>query len=179
MAVCKAQYGIDLVCGDLIFPSGVDKCVYVGYKSELSTQISLTQSGAIATFAFVAYGGLRKFCGVKYSHKGDDEIQKAAGGNLMFLHRIVLKLISLSTQDDVEIQRLLQATDAFIVLKDNNDQKLIYGAGNGLAGIAGPLSSTGQNPGDDVSNNVILEGVEKTKPLRFSGTDALLDSYVI
>lgn len=179
MAVCKTQYGIDLVCGDLIFPSGADKTFYVGYKSELSTQILLAQSADIASLAFAAYGGLRKFSGVKYAHIFASELQKAAGGNIMYLHRATVKLISLSTQDDIEIQRLQQATDAFIVYKDNNDKKYIIGAGNGLAGVAGPLQSTGQNPGDDVSDNIILEGLEKTKPLRFSGTDALLDGYVI
>lgn len=176
---CKTQYGISLVCGDLIFPSGADKTFYVGYKSELSSQISLTQAADIATLAFVAYGGLRKFEGVKFAHMFATELQKAAGGNAMYLHRATTKLISLSTQDDVEIQRLQQGNDIFIVYKDNNGNKFIIGAGNGLQSVPGPLQSTGQNPGDDVSDNIVLESVEKTKPLRFSGTDALLDSYVI
>lgn len=179
MAVCKTQYGIDLVCGDLIFPSGADKSFYVGYLSELSAQFALTQAAAISTISFAAYGGLRKFSGVKFSHIYASELQKAAGGNIMYLHRATLKLIALSVQDDVEIQRLTQSTDAFIVYKNNNDQRFILAPLNGLSAVAGPLSTTGQNPGDDVSDTVILEGLEKTKPLRFSGTDALLDSYVI
>lgn len=168
---CKVQYGISNVCGDLLFPSGANKDFYVGYVSDLSTRFSNTQSAVISTINFKAYSGLVKFEGQKYAHAFSSEFTKAAGGNASFVHRAVVKLISLSTQDDVEIQRLLQAQDAFIIYRDNNDKFFISGYGNGLRGIAGPVQTTGQAAGDDVTDNVTLEGEEKTKPLRFLVTD--------
>lgn len=168
---CTAQYGISNVCGDLLFPGGVNPDFYVGYVSQLGTPISGVQSGVISSLSFQAYRGLVKFEGQKYAHKGDWSYQKGGGGNGYFLHRFTSKLIPLSTQDDVEIQRLLQAQDAFIISRNNNDQFFIYGYGQGLVGMPGDVGTTGQAAGDDVTDTVILEGAEKTKPLRFLVTD--------
>lgn len=168
---CKAQYGISNVCGDILFPGGADQDFYVGYISDLSTRFSLTQASVISSLAFTAYNGLVKFSGQKFAHKFDWEWQKGAGGNGFFLQKATVKLIALSVQDDVEVQRLLQATDAFIINKNNNGSFLIYGAGNGLQSIANATGSTGQAVTDDVSDTVVLESPEKTKPLRFLVTD--------
>ena len=181
---CQAQFGVFNVCGDLIFPGGADKTFYVGYVGDLTTPFSLTQSGTITSLTFKAYKGFVKFEGQKYAHKYDWEYQKGAGGNGFYLHKATVKLIALSTQDDVEIQRLQQAQDAFILTRNNNDQFIIVGGGNGLSGSAGPLGSTGMAATDDVSDTVILEGAEKTKPLRFLVTDVAatltyLDARVI
>jgi hypothetical protein len=83
------------------------------------------------------------------------------------MHRATVKLIALNTQDDVEIQRLLQAQDAFVVWRNNNDAFFISGYGQGLTGMPGDVGTSGVAAADDVSDTVILEGAEKTKPLRF------------
>ena len=174
---CKARYGISNVCGDTLFPGGADADFWVGYVSDLSTRFSTAQTGPITTLAFSAYNGLRRFEGQKFANKFDSEYQKGTGGNGSFIHRGTVKLITHSTQDDVEIQSLLQAQDAFVIYKNNNDQFFILGASNGLTGMAGPVSSTGVASTDDVTDQVILEGVEKTKPLRFdpgTGTAAIV-----
>lgn len=168
---CKAQYGISNVCGDILFPGGADQDFYVGYISDLSVRFPQTQAAVISSLSFTAYNGLVKFSGQKFAHKFDWEWQKGAGGNGFFLHKATVKLIALSLQDDVEVERLLQATDAFIINKNNNGSFLIYGAGNGLQSIAGPVGSTGQAVGDDVSDTISLESAEKIKPLRFLVTD--------
>lgn len=168
---CKVLYGISTVCGDNLFPSGADKDFYVGYVSDLSTAISLSQTGVISSLTFANYGGLVKFSGNKYAHKFDWAFNKAAGGNMSFTHRAIVKLLSLNTQDDVEIQRLLQAQDAFIIYRNNNDKFFIIGASKGLAAVPGELGTTGQTAADDVTDTVTLEGAEKTKPLRFEVTD--------
>ncbi len=168
---CKTQYGISNVCGDLLFPGGLDSDFYVGYVSDLSSRFNLTQGAIISSLAFTAYNGLVKFSGQKFYHKGDWPYEKGAGGNGYFKHTFTAKLIALSTQDDVEIQKLLQATDAFIIAKNNNGSFLIFGPGNGMIGQAGDLGSTGQAVSDDVTDTVILSGAEKIKPLRFLVTD--------
>lgn len=167
MAKCAVQYGIDLSCGDLLFPAGVSPDFYVGYTSDLSTAISGVQSAPIATLSFKAYKGLVKFQGQKYAHKFDWPVAFGAGGNMYWIHRGTVKLIPLNTQDDVEIQRLLQAQDAFIIWRNNNDQFLISGYGQGMKGMPGDVGTSGVAAADDVSDTVILEGAEKTKPLRF------------
>lgn len=184
MAGCKTVNGISLVCGDLNYPGGADQVFYVGYLSELGTRFSTTQTGNLTAIQFVAYAGLRKFEGAKFSHNFGSEVQVGAGGNISFLQRATIKLITQSTEDDVEVQRLIQSTDAYIVYGNNNDQFFIMGASKGLRGAAGALQSTGQNSGDDVSDTIILEGAEKTKPLRFASasgytaTVALLEGYI-
>lgn len=168
---CKVQYGVQNVCGDIVYPSGADATFWVGYVSDLSTRFSTTQSAAISSLSFVAYAGLVKFEGQKFSHVFSSETQVGAGGNISYLHKAAVKVIGLSTQDDVEIQRLTQSIDAFIIYQNNNDQFFILGPSKGLRAVAGPLQSTGQGMGDDITDNVTLEGVEKVKPLRFFVTD--------
>ncbi len=171
MGVCRVQYGISIACGDLSFPGGVFPDFYVGYVRDLSTPISNIQSGVISSLSFVAYRGLVKFEGQKYAHKADWSFPKGAGGNGYWLHRFTSKLTSLSTQDDVEIQRLLQAQDAFVIWRNNNNQFLISGAVNGMIGMAGDVGTSGMAASDEVTDTVILEGAESTKPLRFLVTD--------
>lgn len=184
MAICRVQYGISLACGDLNFAGGVFPDFYVGYVRDLSSPISTTQSGVITSLSFVAYRGLVKFEGQKFAHKGDAEMVKGAGGNLYYTHRFASKLTNLSTQDDVEIQRLLQAQDAFVVVRNNNDQFFIYGAKNGMSAVAGPVVSTGMAAGDEVTSTVTLEGAEPTLPIRFLVTNvattvSYLDARVV
>lgn len=168
---CKVLYGIQTVCGDNLFPGGADKDFWVGYVSDLSTRIPSTQIGPVSSFSFASYGGFVKFEANKGAHKFDWALVKGAGGNISYTHRAILKLLPLNTQDDVEIQKLTQAQDAFIVYQNNNDQFFIIGAQKGLAAVPGELGSTGLATADDVSDTITLEGAEKTKPLRFLVTD--------
>ena len=184
MANCKVQYGINNVCGDLLQSSGIDKDFYVGYVSDLGTRLSLTQTAAIASLSFSAYAGLYKFEAQKFSHVASYDLAKGAGGTISFIHRAAVKMLNLSTQDDVEVQRLAQAQDAFIIFQDNNERFYIYGPSKGLSSVAGPLRTSGQGQGEDISTTVTLEGSEKVLPLRFDGgsvtaTLALLNGYVV
>jgi len=171
MGICRVQYGITIACGDLNAPGGVMPDFYVGYTRDLGTAISTVQSAVVSTLSFVAYRGLVKFEGQKFAHKADWEYQKGPGGNGFWTHRFTAKLTSLSTQDDVEIQRLMQAQDAFIVYRNNFNQFFIAGASNGLSSVAGAVGTTGQAAGDDILDTVVLEGAEATKPIRFLVTD--------
>lgn len=180
---CKVSTGIRNVCGDIVFPGGADQDFYVGYVSDLSTKIPTTQAAVVSSLSFFAYAGLVKFEGQKLAHKFDWELQKGAGGNIFYLHRATIKLIALSVNDDVEVQRLAQGQDIFIINKNNNGVYKIYGAKNGMAAASGN-GTTGQAFGDDVTDTIVLEGPEVTKPLNFLVTDeattkAYLDARVI
>lgn len=167
MANCKVVTGINNVCSDLLQASGVDKDFWVGYVSDLGTRISLTQTGPISSLSFVAYTGLVKFEGQKYSHKGDRELLVAAGGSISYAHKVMVKLMTLNTTDDVELQRLTQAQDMFVIMQDNNEQFFIYGPSKGLQAVAGVISTTGVAAGEDTASTVNLLGTEKVLPLRF------------
>lgn len=171
MPGCKVTTGITNACGDNLFPGGADKDFWVGYVSDLATRIPTNQSGVVSSLHFSAYNGLVKFESNKFAHVFSHDIVKGASGNISYLHRAVVKLLPLSTQDDVEVQRLTQAQDAFIIWQNNNDQFFISGASKGLTVVGGALATTGQNTGDDVMSTITLEGAEKTLPLRFLVTN--------
>lgn len=177
-ANCRAVTGINNVCGDLLQASGVDKDFWVGYVSDLSVKFSLTQSGPIANIQFYPYYGLIKFSGQKFAHKFDYELAVAPGGGISYTHKGMVKLMNLSTQDDVELQRLTQAQDMFVVTQDNNENFFIYAPSKGFNAVAGPIRTTGQAAGEDTASTLNFIGSEKVLPLRFtigSTTQANID----
>lgn len=185
MPGCKSLYGIRNVCGDLLQIGGLDPDFYVGYISDLSTRFSLTQTAVISSLAFSAYNGLVKFNGNKFWHQAAWPFVLGGGGFGFYQQSFTARLLALSIQDDVESQRLQQAQDAFIIVKHNSLGFLILGAGNGLRGMASPGgNASGLNAEDDVTDQILLQGAERTKPLRFLVTDeattvAYLDARVI
>lgn len=173
MANCKVVTGINNVCGDLLQTSGVDKDFWVGYVSDLSVRFPLTQTAAINGISFIPYNGLIKFEGQKFSHKFDYDLTVGAGGGIAYTHKGSIKVMNLSTADDVELQRLTQAQDMFIIIQDNNESFFIYGPSKGLSAVPGVIRTTGENAGEDVLSHVSFQGAEKVVPLRFDrGTGA-------
>lgn len=166
---CRVLQDLTLECGDNLYPAGAAGLLWVGYASDLSTPFDLSQAADIQTILFSAYRGLRKLEGVKYAHIFASEGQVGAGGNISIIHRATMKFITRSTQDDRVVQQLMQATDAFIIYQNSAREFFILGP-SGMRYAAGPIQTTGQNPGDDNSDNVILEGTEIVKPLRFRPT---------
>lgn len=179
MANCKVVNPIGNDCGDLLQASGVDKDFYVGYVSDLSARFPLTQTGAISTFGFTPYSGLVKMQGRKYSHKFGYAVAVAPGGSISYTHTGLVKLMNLSTQDDVEIQRLTQAQDMFVIWQDNNENFFISAPSKGFTVEAGDLHTSGQADGEDVLTSISFKSSEKVIPLRFTaGTTAQTVSYL-
>jgi len=164
---CKAETGLTVSCEDLLRVGGLDKTFWVGYLSELDTQISLAQTTDIRSIDFAAYGGLRRFDGNKFSHSFTVEVQRAAGGNISFKQTFTAKLLSDSTADDVVLQDMTLGNDIFVVAQDNNRQFFILGAGNGLQLESG-TGTTGETGDADMRDTIVLSGNEKTRPLRFA-----------
>lgn len=168
MANCKVVTGINNVCGDLLQASGVDKDFWVGYVSDLSVRFPLLQTAPISSIQFIPYNGLIKFEGQKFSHKFDYDLAVGAGGGISYVHKGMVKVMNLSTQDDVELQRLTQAQDMFVVMQDNNEGLFIYAPSKGFSAAPGQLHTTGENAGEDVLSVVNFIGNEKVLPLRFT-----------
>ncbi len=178
---CKTTTGVLNACASLIKVSGLAKGFWLGYKSELDTQISLAQSADINTLDFGSYGGLRYFEGSKFSHDFSWELAVASGGNKSYNHNFNWKLTPDSTADDVTVQSLNLGDDIFIVTEDLNQEFYILGAGNGLTANAGAGGSGGKEQGGDTGTTGTLTGNEKTVPLRFrlgGGYQATLDYLV-
>lgn len=148
--------------------SGVDKDFWVGYVSDLSVKFSLTLTAPISNIQFYPYNGLVKFSGRKYSHKFDTEGAVAQGGSVSIPHKAMIKLMNLSTQDDLEIIRFMQAQDMFIIYQDNNEVFKIGAPSKGYSYVAGPLQTTGQADGEDVLSTLNFISSEKVLPLRFT-----------
>lgn len=168
---CKVVYGITNVCGDLLQVSGVGPDIYVGYVTDLSIRFALTQTAAISSISWLAYAGLVKFSGLKFSNEASYELAKAGGGAISYLHKLTIRAMNLSTQDDVELQRLTQAQNLFAIVPDNNENFFIFGASQGMTADAGVIKTFGKAQGEDVIAAVSLTGNEKTLPLRFLVSD--------
>ncbi len=168
MAGCKVQYGVSNVCGDNLFPGGADKDFWVGYISDLSVKFSTTLTAPISSIQFYPYNGLVKFSGRKYAHKFDTEGAVAAGGSISVVHKAMVQLMNLSTQDDLEILRLMQAQDMFIIEQDNNEAFKIFAPTKGFSYVAGPIQTTGQADGESVLSVLNFISSEKVPPLRFT-----------
>lgn len=167
MSSCKLLYSIDLACGDTMYPAGLDGLLHAGYVQDLATPFSTTMATDITSVQFTAYNGLKRLQGVKYAHLSVIEGQVGAGGNVSLVHRMTLKLITNSTQDDAQILRLMQATDIFFFAKDARGEYKIVGP-SGMKYAPGQLQSLGQAATDDVSDTLIFESTEIVKPLRFA-----------
>lgn len=168
---CKVITGISNVCGDLLQGSGVGKDIYVGYTTQLSIRFPLIQTAPISSISWLSYQGLVKFSGQQFSNEASYELAKAGGGTLSYLHKLTIRVMNLSTQDDVELQRLTQAQNMFAIIEDANEQLFIFGASRGMQADAGAIKSFGKNAGEDVISSVSLSGNEKTLPLRFLVSD--------
>jgi hypothetical protein len=174
---CKAASGISNGCTDLLRVGGLDKTFWIFYKSQLDTQISLTQVADINVLDFGPYGGLLRFDGQKFSHEYTSPLVVANTGNRSYAPTLTIKILSNTTAHDVVIQQLNLGQDIVAIVQNNNNEFLILGAGKGLY-VTANTSGSGLTGDADTSDTITLTGAETTKPLRFSkagGYQATLD----
>lgn len=166
LETCKATSGITNTCDDLLRVGGADQTFWVGYLSELTTRLPISQTADISTLPLSVYKGLRRFDGQKFSHSFGSELVVASGGNKSYRHTLAARLLANSTADDVVLQDLALATDAFIIVQDNNENFFILGASKGMQAES-DVQNTGTTGDADASDTITLVGSERTKPLRF------------
>ncbi len=174
---CKATIGISNGCQDLLRVGGLDKTFWLFYKSQLDTQISMTQSADINALDFGPYGGLLRFDGQKFSHQYESPLVVSSTGNRSYAPKLTIKILSTTTAQDVIIQQINLGQDIVAIVQDNNNIFRILGAGKGLYVTENPEQS-GLTGDADTSDTIVFTGAEITKPLRFSrggGYQASLD----
>lgn len=167
MAECKAETGFTNGCENLLRVGGADKTFWIGYLSELDTQIRLDQIADISAIDFGPYGGLRRFDGNKFAHSFGDELQVAGGGNKSYKHNLSVKMQPNSTAEDVVLQDLNLGNDIFAIVQDNNRKFFILGAGNGLS-VESDAQNSGETGDSDTRDTIVMSGSETTKKLRFA-----------
>jgi hypothetical protein len=174
---CKVTSGIENSCEDVMRVGGLSKSFWVGYKSDLDTQISLAQSADVDTLDFGSYGGLYRFDGRKFAHSYSCSLAVGQGGTKSFTQTFVAKLLSKTTADDKTIKTLSLSDDIFIITEDNNQGFVVLGAGNGLTVTVSEMG-TGTTGDSDTSTTITFSGNELTQPIRFAlgaGYQATLD----
>jgi len=166
---CKVTAGITNSCPDVTKSSGMGKTFWVGYISDLDTQFSLDQTADISQIDFGSYGVLYRFDGVKFAHDWTSELAVATGGTKSWTQNFNIKLLTGTTADNLQLQKLQTGDDIFIIAPDLNQQFWIFGAGNGLTATAATSGSGGKENGGDTSDIITLTGNEITaKPLIFA-----------
>jgi hypothetical protein len=145
------------------------KTFWAGYLSDLDTQFSLAQAADISQIDFGSYGTLFRFDGTKFAHDWTSELAVATGGTKSWTQNFNIKLLTGTTADNLQLQKLQTGDDIFIVAPDLNQQFWIFGAGNGLSATAATSGSGGKENGGDTSDIITLTGTEITaKPLIFA-----------
>lgn len=160
---CSISSGIGIVCADLKRVGGVNKRVWAFNMDDLRTQIDVTQT-FISTLNLITYATLYKFEGAKYSHSAEAKLIRTDDGNVSWEHTVNLKINNTSYQEDQVLESLAVAETGWIV-QTNNNEFLIYGAGNGLTCME-QTDPTGVKQGDSEATTVVLKGTESTLPKR-------------
>ncbi len=160
---CSISSGIGIACTDLKRVGGVNKRIWLFNLDDLRTGIDVTQS-YISTLNLITYATLYKFEGAKYSHSAEAKLVRTDAGNVSWEHTVNLKINNTSYQEDAVLEALAVAEVGAIV-QTNNNEFLIYGAGNGLT-CTDQTDPTGVKLGDDESTTVKLTGSESTLPKR-------------
>jgi hypothetical protein len=141
----------------------------VGNLADLRTPIPVNLAAYITDLEMTTYKGLYKFESAKFSHEATWTIQRGDGGNVSFQHQVILRLFNGDPISD-EILEDLTTADVFVIVETNNQELLMYGAGNGLSATEGS-GTTGRQLTDNTATQVTLTGVEKYIPKRFLRTD--------
>ncbi len=169
---CGITAGIDISCSDLRRTGGVAKNVWLFNISDLRAAIDVDASSYITTIELNTYATLYRFEGAKFSHSATSNLAKTDSGNVSFTHELMMKVYNTNPTEDGVLQDL-SVSEVGAIVQTNNDEFLIYGAGNGLSASA-IAAQTGKNAGDDSTTTVTLTGSERTLPKRFLVTNKTL-----
>lgn len=166
---CGITAGINISCADRKRVSGVARKVWVFNLSDLRVPIDTTTASYVTDLEFNTYRNLYAFEGAKFSHQGSVDLARTDGGNVSFNQTVVLRVFNNDPTDDATIEDLT-TSDVGVILLTNNNEFLIFGAGNGLTCTA-MTQTTGKNQGEDTTSVLTLTGSEVKMYKRFLKND--------
>lgn len=162
---CSLTSGIQNNCAGLKRVGGLNKRIWLFNIEDLRTPIDVTQT-TITNLNFNAYTSLFTFQGQKFSHSAEWKEVRTDFGNVSFEHDVMLKVNNTDASEDAVIESLATAEVGAIV-QTNNNEFLIFGAGNGLTAQE-MTKNLGQKLGDEEIVQIKLVGSESTLPKRFA-----------
>lgn len=130
MAACnELTRGIDPNCEATRKPGGLNRRIYIGLLSDLTT-VSFGTGNAVTGFTFIAEKGLKKFIGKREKHSsvmaieaGENFNLRNHGVNLVAYYNTALELEALDQLIDIE--------GAFMVVETNSGELECWGINKG------------------------------------------------
>ena len=168
--------GLDPTCEALTKVGGVNKRVWIGQKSALTSFTTNGTTFYVETFTFSVGNGFKKFIGKRDKHFGNVELVDGENVNT-FNHIVNLVLYHLTPADKIAIEGLCNAEDLFVLLENNAGQIEVFGIDLGLNATAG-TGGTGTLLNDSTAFTVTLSGENLKMPRVFknTGTSTLADN---
>ena len=155
---------LDPTCSALKKLGGVNKRVYIGQLSQLSSYSQDPTTKDITTITMGACGStaymLKKFVGKKFKHNGTYEV--VVGENVNTVNQsAILVLYHFTSRDKEKIEQLINAEDLFLIMENNAGQVEVWGIELGLNTSAGS-GGTGALLNDPTAFTITLSGEQST-----------------
>jgi len=162
---CSISSGVGIACADLKRVAGLNKRLWLFNMSDLRTPIDTTQT-TITNINLTSYALLYMFEGQKFAHSAGAKLVRTDAGNISFEHTVNIKVNNTTGTEDQVIENLC-TSEVGAIVQTNNNEFLIYGAGNGLT-CMDMEDNTGQKQGDEEVTTIKLVGSEQTLAKRFA-----------
>lgn len=155
---------LDPSCSALKKPAGVNKRVYIGQLTQLSSYAQDPTTKDITGITMGSCGStsykLKKFSGKKYKNSGTYEL--AVGENVNTVNQsAILALYHFTSRDKEKIEQLFNAEDLFVIFENNAGQVEVWGIELGLNASAGS-GGTGVMLNDPTAFTITLSGEQTT-----------------
>lgn len=152
---CAQSQSLSRDCRD---SNGGIQVVYIGSKNDVA---SYTYASGTVTALTMSQG--KKFWTYEQNFAtataSDDINPNAANGALMYLHKLLLKIMKRTALTGYELRKLA-IQDIVAIVKDQNDDLWVLGGDNGIRMIPSP-ASFGTNLDDMNGYEVNFEGQER------------------
>lgn len=160
--------GLNPGCESLNKVGGINKRVWIGHKSNITT--STSTSGYINSVSMANVGSipskLYKFIGKR--DKNNATFVMNAGENVnTWNHTVMLSLYYSNPTELTAIQALCNSDDLVVFIQENSDTVRVFGLDVGIGASAGE-GGTGSLLNDSTAYVVTLSGEQKIMPQYFS-----------
>jgi hypothetical protein len=134
---CLITSNISINCDSLKRVGGLNSTVWIFNISDLNTPIDGNLDGYVTNIPLLTYRTLYKIEGPKYSHSFEvNEIRDDDDGTVQWEHKLMLKIVNTTPEDDALLEDLSVSEVGAIVLTGNREF-IILGGQNAYAANLG------------------------------------------